>query len=89
MLKHSAEEPIPVEAAKEKSEELIGEEGPAIELKENLPDIVQVNTGEENEEVICWIEYIGTSKFEHGGQWSQKTCLFQKKTVKSCKFRCF
>merc|ERR1712096_552775 len=37
-----AEEPIPVEAAKEKSEELIGEEGPAIELKENLPDIVQV-----------------------------------------------
>ena len=53
MLKHSAEEPIPVEAAKEKSEELIGEEGPAIELKENLPDIVQVNTGEENEEVIC------------------------------------
>ena len=40
-----------MEEAKEKSEDLIGEEGPAIELKENLPDIVQVNTGEENEDV--------------------------------------
>ena len=47
----TVEEPAKVEEAKEKSEDLIGEEGPAIELKENLPDIVQVNTGEENEDV--------------------------------------